>query len=332
MDRPDRYRDGGFAASSYDTEQSGDARNRVDSAPYQHMQQMGPPPMRRQLRVQTAELPSPQNQPSGWLYQDYPTTQSATGSFAGIENYISSDREEPWQPGGLQSPQSSARTQSYPTNVYSRVGSVASDPVPKRSQLQDWNGNAPSSFYPSSDSGYASFHATCAPLPPGQLPDVGLQDFSFPVKQQGLPDQKSDPPALPSSAASDSHLEMRKSGRVSKDSRSGSEVCRYRGCGRVSKNHSEAQKHRNQHDRPHVCNVQGCTRQEGFATPNDLDRHRTSVHHLPPEVGRRSGFICEACPRANIGTKTKWWPRKDNFVAHIKRKHGTVNLQHLLQM
>lgn len=71
-------------------------------------------------------------------------------------------------------------------------------------------------------------------------------------------------------------------------------------------------------------------RQDGFATRNDLERHRKGVHGLVPRVGPKGGYICSECLDSQDDKAGKWWPRKDNFKNHVrnhvKKKH---NLAHL---
>ncbi|KAI1466016.1 uncharacterized protein F4812DRAFT_93419 [Daldinia caldariorum] len=94
----------------------------------------------------------------------------------------------------------------------------------------------------------------------------------------------------------------------------GGKVCEI--CGKVSKTKSEFKKHKQRHDKPFKCIVKGCTRREGFSTPNDLDRHKRSLHPGEDAVGDR--YRCQVGPCAN---KDKIWPRADNFRAHMKRVH-----------
>lgn len=77
------------------------------------------------------------------------------------------------------------------------------------------------------------------------------------------------------------------------------------------------------HNKPFMCHENGCTRPEGFATINDLERHRKAVHKLDPRVGQNVSFVCSECVKADTSgiKQRKVWPRKDNFAAHIKRKH-----------
>ncbi|KAI1200804.1 hypothetical protein F5X97DRAFT_331761 [Nemania serpens] len=87
-------------------------------------------------------------------------------------------------------------------------------------------------------------------------------------------------------------------------------------------NTSYPRKHDQRHRKPFKCDVEDCSRRiEGFSTPNDLDRHKRSVHPESQTSGNR--YICQ------IGTcknKNKIWPRADNFKAHLKRVHNTTNI------
>ncbi|KAI1822052.1 hypothetical protein F4861DRAFT_423210 [Xylaria intraflava] len=87
-------------------------------------------------------------------------------------------------------------------------------------------------------------------------------------------------------------------------------------CSRVMKTKSELKKHDQRHKKPFKCDIEGCTRQDGFSTVNDLDRHKRSVHPGSQAPGNR--YVCSlgACK-----TKDKRWPRADNFRAHLKRVH-----------
>ncbi|KAK5163767.1 uncharacterized protein LTR77_010440 [Saxophila tyrrhenica] len=103
-------------------------------------------------------------------------------------------------------------------------------------------------------------------------------------------------------------------------------------CGKELKNPSDAQKHYLQHSKPYRCSEPGCTRTQGFATENDLQRHRKSVHGASPRIGNKIGYICAACPDPTDGTHRKWWPRLDNFKAHIRRKHPGTDEERLIQL
>ncbi|KAK7952485.1 uncharacterized protein PG986_008213 [Apiospora aurea] len=87
-------------------------------------------------------------------------------------------------------------------------------------------------------------------------------------------------------------------------------------CKKAVKTNSELKKHRQRHTKPFTCNVPGCGRTEGFSTPNDLDRHKRSVHPEESPVGSRF-----QCPHGPCKNKDKIWPRADNFRAHLKRVH-----------
>ncbi|KAI1808123.1 hypothetical protein F4811DRAFT_559401 [Daldinia bambusicola] len=93
-------------------------------------------------------------------------------------------------------------------------------------------------------------------------------------------------------------------------------------CHKVLKTKSEFKKHKQRHDKPFRCTVEGCTRREGFSTPNDLDRHKRSLH--PEEDAAGDRYLCQVGPCAS---KDKIWPRADNFRAHMKRVHKIESLK-----
>lgn len=75
-------------------------------------------------------------------------------------------------------------------------------------------------------------------------------------------------------------------------------------------------KHKQKHEKPHRCDVPGCTRIEGFSTPNDVDRHKRSCHPEQRANGKYFRCIINGCRK-----KDKKWPRADNFRQHLKRVH-----------
>jgi hypothetical protein len=93
-------------------------------------------------------------------------------------------------------------------------------------------------------------------------------------------------------------------------------------CKKPVKTNSELKKHRQRHTKPFTCDVHGCARTEGFSTPNDLDRHKRSVH--PDESPDGNRF---QCPHGQCKSKEKIWPRADNFRAHLKRVHRIENVK-----
>ena len=58
--------------------------------------------------------------------------------------------------------------------------------------------------------------------------------------------------------------------------------------------------------------------EKAFATKNELERHRKSVHYCIPEVGPKEWFKCpiEGCKIAE-----RLWPRRDNLLVHMKQSH-----------
>ncbi|KAJ6783641.1 hypothetical protein PWT90_05803 [Aphanocladium album] len=55
---------------------------------------------------------------------------------------------------------------------------------------------------------------------------------------------------------------------------------------------------------------------EGFSTPNDLQRHKASVHKEAS-----FGYLCSHPDCTRSGEKSKIWPRKDNFRTHLLKVH-----------
>lgn len=92
-------------------------------------------------------------------------------------------------------------------------------------------------------------------------------------------------------------------------------------CGNPVKTQSELKKHDLRHRKPFICNVQGCSRKEGFSTTNDLDRHIKSIHPLAiPESASVKKYRCHI---PGCKSKDKSWPRLDNFRSHLKRVHSS---------
>lgn len=57
---------------------------------------------------------------------------------------------------------------------------------------------------------------------------------------------------------------------------------------------------------------------KAFATKNELERHRKSVHYCIPEVGPREWY---RCPIAGCKVGERLWPRRDNLLVHMKQAH-----------
>jgi len=86
-------------------------------------------------------------------------------------------------------------------------------------------------------------------------------------------------------------------------------------------------RHDARHNKEHVCKVPDCSRTQGFATINDLERHQKSVHKIQPEHGYSKEYKCfgDSCPK-----RDKEWPRFDNFKQHLKRMHQHENTETLI--
>ncbi|VUC22644.1 unnamed protein product [Clonostachys rosea] len=89
-------------------------------------------------------------------------------------------------------------------------------------------------------------------------------------------------------------------------------------CKDTFKNKSELKKHRARKSRPFTCDREDCAKsQVGFASNNDLVRHKRTVHG---DNLKGPTYICNKgdCARE---VPPKKWPRTDNFRSHLKRVH-----------
>ncbi|KAH8800886.1 hypothetical protein F5884DRAFT_741399 [Xylogone sp. PMI_703] len=87
-------------------------------------------------------------------------------------------------------------------------------------------------------------------------------------------------------------------------------------CDKLVRTKSELKKHELRHNQPFKCQHPSCTWNQGFSTPNDLERHTNSKH---PARGTKR----YRCPIPGCKSKNKSWPRSDNFKNHLKRLHGS---------
>lgn len=104
--------------------------------------------------------------------------------------------------------------------------------------------------------------------------------------------------------------------------------CDFEGCAWTGKTHSDFKKHCARHDLHHICDHDDCSRRgKGFATVNDLQRHRRSVHKLLEEGERFYRCLAKGCSKP-----TKDWPRKDNFRSHLRKTHPNEDVETLVKM
>lgn len=87
-------------------------------------------------------------------------------------------------------------------------------------------------------------------------------------------------------------------------------------------------KHLARHLKEHVCMVPNCSRGNGFATINDLERHQKTRHNMQPAHGKSINYKCfgDSCPKHE-----KVWPRLDNFKQHLARMHTNEDTEMLVQ-
>lgn len=76
-------------------------------------------------------------------------------------------------------------------------------------------------------------------------------------------------------------------------------------------------KHIKMHTKPYVCKHCDSSRtRKAFSTPNDLVRHTKSVHRIGIETVWKCAFT--GCQKTH---RDHQFDRRDNFSAHIKRRH-----------
>ncbi|KAL7622987.1 hypothetical protein AAE478_006666 [Parahypoxylon ruwenzoriense] len=229
----------------------------------------------------------------------------------------------PWTPPGLTSPQSNIRVPSVLGNL--RASSLVYSGQYRESIVPSECDTVPPGVIPS-DSGYGSYRAKHS-VANGSVCDESLDrntetqslashlgglDFQAysqdMVSKGGMSTvnhwpQSRPPPPLPSSSVPNHQAN-------SVETR----MCEI--CNKQMKTKSEFKKHKQRHDKPFKCDVEKCSRREGFSTPNDLDRHKRSLHPDQEAAGSRY-----RCPVGACKNKDKIWPRADNFRAHMKRIH-----------
>ncbi|SMR42681.1 unnamed protein product [Zymoseptoria tritici ST99CH_3D1] len=220
----------------------------------------------------------------------------------GLEDVIKPEHNTPWS--GTQ--RSGMQQNLQPT--LGRSSYVRSEPALKQDRTSD-----------AADSGYYE-----------QLGTMGMQEYNT-----NRPELEQDYGYFPSShsgkvAADRMSVVSDGYSRLPRERRIRRTLAPCQACGRSPKNQSDSKKHSLTHSRPYRCLEPNCTRKDGFATENDLQRHRKSVHNLLPTVGATAGYICAACPQDG-NTPHKFWPRRDNFKAHIKRKHPKHNDVELME-
>ncbi|KAI0005650.1 hypothetical protein F4779DRAFT_598155 [Xylariaceae sp. FL0662B] len=230
----------------------------------------------------------------------------------------------PWIPQGLTSPQDDIRNPSVLGNI--RANPFVFPGQYRESVVPSECDTIPPGVIPS-DSGYGSFGAkqsvangsvcdepfdrsTETQSLVGHISDLNFQSFPHEmmpksgINPRNSYSQSQAPPPPPPSSFIDGQIQLE----------GGNLMCET--CGKLVKTNSELKKHKHRHSKPFKCEVKNCTRQEGFSTPNDLDRHKRSVH--PDEQAAGSRY---RCPVGVCRTKDKIWPRADNFRAHMKRVH-----------
>ncbi|KAI1459285.1 hypothetical protein F4805DRAFT_92883 [Annulohypoxylon moriforme] len=258
----------------------------------------------------------------------FPTSRNLADAYrpGRIENRLAlwyHRNDGPWTPPGLTSPQGDLRNPAilnnlrsnplvFPNNYRDSIVSSECDTI------------APG-VVASSDSGYGGSYGAKHSVANGSVCDESLDrnqetqslvghigDLNF---QSYSPDMMPKGGVNPETSWSRSQQQSPPhSSAINRPANSEDKRCEI--CQKVLKTKSEFKKHKQRHDKPFKCSVEGCTRREGFSTPNDLDRHIRSLHPQEDATGNRY-----QCPIGACKNKDKIWPRADNFRAHMKRVH-----------
>ena len=109
------------------------------------------------------------------------------------------------------------------------------------------------------------------------------------------------------------------------ESNVGTIQCPFEDCTIKSKTQSDHKKHLARHKLEHICKEEDCARNnKGFATINDLNRHKSTVHKQRVEGARIYRCFAPGCNKPE-----KDWPRKDNFRSHLKKAHPNEDVDEL---
>ncbi|KAI1389782.1 uncharacterized protein F4822DRAFT_213280 [Hypoxylon trugodes] len=230
----------------------------------------------------------------------------------------------PWTPPGLTSPQSDLRNPSI-------IGNLRGSPLGFSSQYRESIvpsecDTVPPGVIPS-DSGYGGSYGAKHSVANGSVCEESLErnpetqslighigELNFRSYNQDMVSKGGINPESAWPSLQQPHPSSSSSAIDHQINLEGNRICEV--CHKLLKTKSELKKHKQRHDKPFKCNVNGCTRREGFSTPNDLDRHKRSLH--PDEGASGSRY---RCPVGACKHKDKIWPRADNFRAHMKRVH-----------
>ncbi|KAF2718150.1 hypothetical protein K431DRAFT_306277 [Polychaeton citri CBS 116435] len=280
-------------------------------------------------------LPSHQNQ-MGILDLDDATIDSISSNLPDISRMIQPQNQQPWAPTRGARPQADMRIPRHSTRANVDGRDAMSDPLPQQDLFERYSDGQGTQMRPS-EAGDSGIHTDASVpsifVPPPEYndnPDELMQDW--PSSQGRQPNAQARPiPRRPGSVKTCPPSRGQRRPRGRSDAAFCSE------CGRKSKNPSDGRKHALTHCRPFTCPVVGCKRElDGFSTRNDLERHKKSVHNIKPLVGSKWGYICSSCnppdKQQDAGdTPQKWWPRLDNFKAHIRRKHEDQDIGAIIE-
>ncbi|OHE91189.1 hypothetical protein CORC01_13500 [Colletotrichum orchidophilum] len=222
-----------------------------------------------------------------------------------LMNFYGNDTSSPWVPQGIFVESQQGQQVNVPGDSRRRNQAVLNGPW--RSPLPSDCGTIPQGYLPS-DSGYES-RTKHSVENASVFNDVDRSQDTHSISGQLMDIQFSGTPTESQWNLATPSMSVTHHGAVDNKL-----VCQ--NCGASCKTKSELNKHHQRHRKAFKCEVEGCSRTEGFGTTNDLERHKGSVH---PEIFNPS--LRYRCHIGSCQTKDKKWPRADNFRQHLKRVH-----------
>ncbi|KAI9809030.1 MAG: hypothetical protein M1825_002319 [Sarcosagium campestre] len=255
------------------------------------------------------------------LGQEFQVPEHRQSSSNATERYLT-DPNAPWV-----APHVAQKTGRYENSNHDhRSNSGAHSNIYQNAALSDIGscGRLPTL----SDSGYATKSLATASVlsadPTDESQDAGSISGRIGACHLGTPDVTSLGPksAGKRSRASTFDGSEAPSGRIKQS------VIRCDRCSAVVKNLSALKKHMQRHEKLFKCEVNGCTREQGFSTSNDLDRHLLTVHKINVSQKPSVYWVCMVPGCKRYGTQST---RRDNFRSHLSRMHPEKNTAELLK-
>jgi len=93
-------------------------------------------------------------------------------------------------------------------------------------------------------------------------------------------------------------------------------------CSQIFEKRGQLNKHKKSHTKPFECDDPSCSSR--FQYRKDLNRHKSSMH--PERATEAPRFYCPVKECKHSLEAGTGFPRRDNFVRHVRTKHPNVDL------